>query len=88
MSSKKSSTKKQKTNIVKDQIVDYMVLYSKDMNNYTSSLTRSRQNRNELQRQIGQAIDNGWQPFGSVSIGTTGKLSDTIVFAQAMVIYE
>jgi len=59
MSSKKSSTKKQKTNIVKDQIVDYMVIYSKDMNNYTSSLTRSRQNRNELQRQIGQAIDNG-----------------------------
>lgn len=86
--SEKKSTKKTKSNTVKDQIVDYMVVYSKNMSSYTSSKSRSNQNRDELQRQIGIAMDNGWQPFGSVSIGTIGKVSDTMVFAQAMVMYE
>ena len=86
--SEKKSTKKTKSNTVKDQIVDYMVVYSKNMSSYTSSKSRSNQNRDELQRKIGIAMDNGWQPFGSVSIGTIGKVSDTMVFAQAMVMYE
>jgi len=81
MSATMSDTKMSETNIVKDQIVEYMVLYS---TNY-----KTEQNRQDLHSKIRQAMENGrgWQPFGSVSIASTGQLLGTIVFAQAMVIY-
>jgi len=89
MSEKKSNSVRVGGPVVgQGEIMDYMVVYSKDMNSYTSSLSSSSQNRNKLQRQIGRAMKNGWQPFGSVSVGTTGKNSDTLAFAQAMVKYE
>lgn len=90
MSGKKNSGKTQtvcERKNVQGEIMDYTVVYSKDMNSYTSSKSRSNQNREELQRQIWVLMEQGWQPFGSVSVGTTGKNSDTLVFAQAMVKY-
>jgi hypothetical protein len=79
MSATMSDTKMSETNIVKDQIVDYMVL--------CSSNSKTENNRKDLRSKIRQAMANGWEPFGSVSIANTGQLLGTVVFAQAMVIY-
>lgn len=67
------------------KIVAYKVIYAKDNATYASFKSVTQQNCDALNKRIKTHIKAGWQPFGGVSIATSGKNSDTLVFAQAMV---
>jgi len=70
-----------------ESIIGYTIVYSANQNAGADQRTKSRQNCDNIRRQVRIMMSSGWEPHGSVSISTKGKNADTMVFAQAMVRY-
>jgi len=70
-----------------ESIINYTIIYSANQNAGADQRTKSRQNCDNIRRQVRTLMQDGWEPHGSVSISSKGKNADTLVFAQAMVKY-
>lgn len=70
-----------------ESIIGYTIVYSANQNAGADQRTKSRQNCDNIRRQVRILMSRGWEPHGSVSISTKGRTADTVVFAQAMVKY-
>lgn len=68
-------------------IIGYTIVYSANQNAGADQRTKSRQNCDNIRRQVRILMSRGWEPHGSVSISSKGRTADTVVFAQAMVKY-
>lgn len=90
MSSKKKSSKKNVNTASSAQrkIVDYTIVFTQYESSFTSSKTRTAQNRDVMEQHVYTLLNEGWEILGGVSIGTIGAKSDIMVFAQTMVKYE
>lgn len=89
MSSKKNSSEKvNKVPSAQRKIVDYTIVFTQYESSFSSSKTRTAQNRDRMEQHVYNLLREGWEILGGVSIGTIGAKSDIMVFAQTMVKYE